>query len=348
MIPPLGRAIRLMMAVVCVVLAASTLAATPPAGGQHVVLKLGTVAPNGSSFHKILQNMGAQWSAAPGGAELRIYPGGIAGGEADMVRKMKIGQLDAALITANGLAEIDPAVQSLQSVPMLYQSLDEVDFISERLGPKLSQRLREKGFVILFWLDMGWVRFFSKDPVHRPNDLKKAKLFTWAGDTKTFDIYKAAGFHPVALETSDAMPMLRTGMITAVPAPPFVALIDQTYAIAPNMLQLDWAPLVGAIVVTEKAWNKLAPAAQAQMAKIAFQRGVEMKNENRAESDAAVEAMKKRGLKIYTPTADEIREWRQIAESAYPRIRGNVVPADYFDEVQRLLSVYRASPEKGK
>jgi TRAP-type C4-dicarboxylate transport system substrate-binding protein len=337
--------IRISIAAVGVLLTISAPVARAQAEAPRVVLKLGTAAPAGSSFHKILKNMGGEWAATAGGAELRIYPGGIAGGEADMVRKMRIGQLDAALITANGLAEIDPAVKSLQSVPMLYQSLDEVDFIADKLGPRMSKRLREKGFVVLFWLDMGWVRFFSKQPIRRPDDLKVAKLFTWAGDTGTFDTYRSAGFHPVALETNDALPMLRTGMITALPAPPFVALINQAYTIAPNMLQLDWAPLVGALVVTEKAWNKLAPSAQAEMARIAFKSGTQMRTENRAESDASVEAMKKRGLKIYAPSADEIREWRRIAEKAYPQIRGSVVPADAFDDVQKLLASYRVPPK---
>jgi TRAP-type C4-dicarboxylate transport system substrate-binding protein len=321
-------------------------AATP--GTKGVVLKLGTVAPNGSSVHKILLNMGAKWSKVLNGAELRIYPGAIAGGEADMVRKMKIGQLDAAGITANGLADIDPAVQSLQGVPMLFRSLDEVDYITEKLRPQLDQRLREKGFVALFWLDVGWVRFFSKAPVQRPDDLKKTKLFTWAGDTQTFDIYKSAGFHPVALETNDILPMLRTGMITAVPYPPFFALTSQTFTVAPNMLDLDWAPLVGALVVTERSWNKLPPAAQGEMAKIALEAGLEMKAENRRESDAAVEAMKKRGLHVYQPTPEEEKDWRRVAEISYPRIRGGVVPADFFDEVQHLLAAYRAGhPQTG-
>jgi TRAP-type C4-dicarboxylate transport system substrate-binding protein len=306
------------------------------------VIKLGTVAPNGSSFHKILQKMGARWSAVPGGASLRIYPGGIAGGEADMVNKMKFGQLDAALVTANGLADIDPAVQSLQGVPMLFHSLEEVDYITGQLRPKLDQRLRQKGFVALVWLDAGWVRFFSKNPVQRPDDLRKTKVFTWAGDTHVFDIYKSAGFHPVALETNDILPMLRTGMITAVPYPPYGALATQAFTVAPNMLDLDWAPLVGALVVTERAWNRLSPAAQTEMAKIALEAGLQMKADNRAQSNASVEAMVKRGLHVYRPTADEQRDWRRLAETSYPRIRGGLVPADFFDEVQRLLATYRA------
>jgi TRAP-type C4-dicarboxylate transport system substrate-binding protein len=305
------------------------------------LVKLGTVAPNGSSFHKILIDMGSKWAATPSGVQLRIYPGGIAGGEADMVMKMKIGQIDAALMTANGLADIDPAVQSLQAVPMLFRSLDEVAYVTQKMRPKLDQRLREKGFVVLFWTDAGWVHFFSKSPVQRPADLKKTKLFTWSGDTKTFDLYKSAGFAPVALETNDILPMLRTGMISSVPLPPSVALATQTFTAANNMLDLDWAPLVGALVITERSWNKLTPQTQAALAKAAAEAGVAMRKENRAASEAAVEAMKKRGLKSYRPDGTIEAEWRGVAEASYPRIRGNIVPADYFDEVRRLLNEYR-------
>lgn len=314
-----------------------------PAQSTSTVVKLGTLAPKDSSFHKILTAMGTEWSRVPGGASLRIYPGGTAGGEADMVMKMKIGQIDAALLTANGLADIDPAVQSLQCVPMMFRSLEEVDFVSDRLAAKLNKRLRDKGFVVLFWTDAGWVRFFSKTEVRDPEQLKKTKLFTWSGDTQTFDIYKSAGFHPVALETADILPMLRTGMITAVPSPPYVALSTQVYTAAPNMLALDWAPLVGALVVTERAWNRLTPASQAGMAKAAADAGVQMKKQNRIESDRAVEAMQKRGLHVYKPDSQMIARWRDTAEGSYPMIRGRVVPAEFFDEVKRLLAEYRTS-----
>lgn len=310
---------------------------------SSTVVKLGTLAPKDSSYHKTLMAMGTAWSRVPGGATLRIYPGGTIGGESGMVEKMRIGQLDAALLTANGLADIDNSVQSLQCMPMMFRSLDEVDYVTEKLRPRLNKHLRDKGFVVLFWLDVGWVRFFSKSPMNTPADLKKMKLFTWAGDAQTFDIYKSAGFDPVALETNDILPMLKTGMITAVPAPPGVALFNQMYTAAPNMLALNWAPLAGALVMTERSWNKLSPAAQAEMAKTAAATGVIMKQQSRSESDAAVKAMEKRKLHVVRPTPAIEAEWRKVAEASYPRIRGRVVPAEFFDEVQRLLAEYRTS-----
>lgn len=329
-------------------LALGSAAILPAEETKPIVFKIGTAAPRGSSYHHALLDLGAKWRKIPGGAELRIFPGGIAGGEAEMISKMKIGEIDAALVTANGLASIDPAVQALQAIPMAFGSLDEVDHVIAVLHPKLDKRMRDKGFVALVWLDTGWVHFFSKMPVEHPADLKKQKIFTWSGDTRTFDLYKSAGFQPVALETNDILPMLRTGMISAVPTIPQIALSTQIFTATPNMLDLKWAPLVGALVVTERAWNRLTPNAQREMARAAFEVGQQLKIENRAESEKAVTAMEKNKLRVIHTTAATEGEWRKIAESCYPRIRGGLVPAEFFDEVLRILAGYRSSHGAGR
>jgi TRAP-type C4-dicarboxylate transport system substrate-binding protein len=302
-------------------------------------MRLGTVAPRDSSFHKILAGMGTAWKEE--GVELKIYPGGTRGGEKEMVSLMRNGALEAALVTAVGLSEIDPSVEALQSVPMLFRSLEEVDHVGEKLRPRLEKRLREKGFVVLFWADAGWVRFFSTTPIERPDDLRKAKLFTWAGDPSTVQLYRASGFHPVALETNDILPSLQTGMIDAVPLPPYVALATQVFTHAPNMLQLDWAPLVGALVVTEKSWNGMSPDVQRELARAAAKAGATMKARNRAESEQAVATMRSRKLRVTRPSPAVEAEWRRLAERTYPRIRGTKIPAELFDEVMALLREYR-------
>lgn len=309
-------------------------------------IKLGTVAPKDSSFDKILVEMGQKWQKHD--VVLKIYPGGTLGGEAEMVRRMKNGALDAGLLTVVGLSEIDDSVEALQSMPMMFRSLEEVDFIGEKLRPRLERRLRDKGFVVLFWADAGWVRFFSKSEILRPDDLKRTKLFTWAGDVEATDIYKAAGFRPVPLETNDILPSLQMGMINAVPLPPYVALATQVFKQAPHMLELNWAPLVGAFVITETAWNTFPPATQKALATAAADAGRTMKARNRLESDRAVEVMKKRDLRVHKVPPQFEAEWQRAAEQSYPMIRGRIVPVDLFDEVKRLLSEYRrpiASPK---
>jgi TRAP-type C4-dicarboxylate transport system substrate-binding protein len=317
--------------------------------GAQARIKMGTLAPRDSSFHRILLAMGEKWRQAPGGGvTLTVYPDGAMGGEADMVRKMRIGQVQAGMLTVVGLSEIDPAVTALQNMPMMFRNLDEVDYIREKLRASLEKRLLDKGFVVLFWGDAGWIRFFSKQPVIHPADMKRMKLFVWAGDNDQVDLMKSAGYQPVPLETSDILPGLQTGLINAVPTIPFFALSTQLYNQAPHMLELNWAPLVGGTVVTRKAWEALPAETRAAMQKAADDAGAQIKARSRAESDEAVAAMQKRGLTVHPVTPEIEAEWRATVESYQEQIRGKLVPADMFDEVKRLLQEYRANGGKPK
>ena len=312
--------------------------------GGPVKVRLGTLAPRGSSYYKHLQAMGEKWRQAPGGGVLlTMYPDGTMGTEADMVRRMRLGQLQAGMLTAAGLADIEPAVSGLQNLPMMFRSLEEVDYIVEKLQPMLEKRLEEKGFVVLFWGDTGWVRFFSKQPVIRPDDLKKTKLFVRAGSAAELDSYRSVGINPVPLETVDILPNLQTGLINAVPLPPSIALAGQVDGAAPHMLVLDWAPLVGAAVITKKSWDAIPLEGREALRKAATETGKLMKADGRRESVESVEAMRKRGLRVHAVTPEVEAEWRREAEAAYPKIRGVIVPEDMFDEVVKQLKAYRAA-----
>jgi TRAP-type C4-dicarboxylate transport system substrate-binding protein len=317
--------------------------------GSPVRVRLGTLAPRGSSYTKHLVAMGEQWRQAPGGGVLlTVYPDGVMGSEADMVRRMRLGQLQAGMLTATGLAEIEPAVTGLQLMPMMFRSLEEVDYIGARLQPMLEKRLEEKGFVVLFWGDTGWVRFFSKQPVIRPDDLRKSKLFVWAGSVTEIEAYRSIGFNPVPLETVDILPNLQTGLINAVPLPPSIALAGQVDSVAPHMLDLAWVPLVGAAVMTKKAWDTIPPEGRDTVRKTAAATGTLLKADGRRESAESIEAMRKRGLQVHTLTPDLEAEWRREAEAAYPKIRGAVVPADIFDEVVTQLKAFRIARDGEK
>ncbi len=310
-------------------------------------LKLGTLAPVGTSYHKSLMAMAETWRKESGGAvDLNIFAGGKLGGEAEMVGLMQVNALQASMLTAVGLAEIEPGVTGLQNIPMGFHSLGEVDHVGERLRPLLEERLAKKGFVVLFWVDSGWVRFFAKERVTRPDDLRKLKLFSWSGNPAQVELYQSAGFDAKALETADIVPGLQTGLIDAVPLPPFFAMAAQVDTRAPHMLDLNWAPLVGALVVRKETWEKIPAATRTKLLAAAEEAGTEIKATGRREMDESVVAMEKRGLKVEKITPEIEAEWRTIAEAVYPKIRGKLVPADIFDETMRLLAEYRAQGGK--
>jgi TRAP-type C4-dicarboxylate transport system substrate-binding protein len=323
---------------------ATSLALTATAAPK---MKLGTLVPVGTSYHKSLMTMGETWrKESAGTVDLNLFAGGKLGGEAEMVGLMKLNSLQFAMLTAVGLSEIEPGVTALQNIPMGFRTLDEVDYVGEKLRPKLEKRLADKGFIVLFWTDAGWVRFFANKPVTHPDDLKKLKLFSWSGYPAQVEIYKSAGFNAVPLETADIVPSLQTKLIDAVPLPPFFAMASQVDTRAPNMVEVNWAPIVGALVVRKESWEKIPAEVRAKLMAAAATAGNDIKAAGRKEMTESVTAMEKRGLKVTKLTPELETEWRKTAESVYPQIRGKIVPEDVFDEALKLLAEYRANQQK--
>ena len=325
-----------------IVLAASAaLAMAAPSQAQPVVVKMATLVPDGSSWHQILKETAEKWKTLSGGRVIvRLYPGGVAGDDPDVVRKMRLGTLNAGVLTSVGVAEIDKAVYAL-GIPMMYASYEEVYHVLEKMRPGLEARLEAKGFVVLNWADGGWVRFFAQKPVATPDDLRALKLFSWAGDNESVEVWRAAGFNPVPLPSTEIATALQTGLVNALGAPPQVAVITQYYNHAKNMTDLQWQLLLGATIISKATWEKIPADLRPALLEAAREGGRRLQEEIRNSGEKDVEAMKKRGLNVVALDAKARELWRKTAEGMYPRIRGGIVPADAFDEALRYRDEYR-------
>jgi TRAP-type C4-dicarboxylate transport system substrate-binding protein len=197
---------------------------------------------------------------------------------------------------------------------------------------------------VLNWGDAGWVHFFTRKPATRPDQIRKMKLFISAGDAEALDLYKAAGMRQVPLELTDILTALQTGMIDAFDVPPLLALLNQWFGLAQNMLDINWAPLIGATLITEKTWEQIPPSMRDDLLDAARQSGEKFRGDIRRLSDEAVEAMQKRGLSVHQADEATLELWRTEAEAIYPKLRGEIIPTDLFDAVRRLRDEYRARP----
>ena len=334
--------------VAVLLLAGISLLAPVGAMSAPTVIKMATLAPEGSSWFRVLQEMGEEWRKASDGAvTLRIYPGGVAGDEDAVIRKMRIGQIQAAAITGIGLAYLEPSFYALH-IPMMYASDEEFDSVRDRYAPILERKMEEKGFIVLNWGDAGWVHFFSKTPVVTPEEAKALKLFSWSGDTNLVQLYKETGFHPVPLSTNDLLPGLQTGMVNAYSSTPLVSLAFQWFGLAPNMADLRYAPLTGATVIEKRAWEKIPPDLRPKLLETSRRAGLRLRAEIRRLNQEALGVMVKNGLKIHKVPPEVQAQWRKMVEDIYPRIRGKIMPAEAFDTVKGYRDEYRAAQSGGK
>ena len=319
-----------------------------PAHAGPVVVKMATLAPEGSSWHRVLQEMGEEWEKVSGGkVTLRIYPGGVVGDEGTMLRKMRVGQLHAAAITGMGLAFLDRSFYGLH-VPMMYASDEEFDYVRDRIAPMLEARLEEKGYIVLNWGDAGWVHFFAREAFTHPAEMKAMKLYVGAGDDSLTQLYKEAGFRPVPISVVDILPGLQTGLIDAFNATPLAALAFQWFALAPHMADLKWAPLTGATIIDKRAWERIPEDLRQRILEVSRDASQRLRREIRNLNEEALKVMAKNGLKVEHISPATEAEWRKIVEDIHPRIRGRIIPADVFDEVRRYRDEFRRSPAAGR
>jgi TRAP-type transport system periplasmic protein len=317
-----------------------------PAGmaaqSSPVAVKLGSLAPSGSVWHDVLMQMASTWKRVTSGrVVLNVYPG-AQGDETSLVRKMEIGQFQAASLTMVGLVRIDDAF-NVFGIPLFYQSHEELLHVVEKLTPVLQKRLADKHYVLLNWGYAGWAQVFSRSALGGIDDLKRVRIFTVAGDDRMVQWYKARGFNPQPLAVTDVMLSLQSGLVDALPSPPLAMLTFQWYKLAPHMLDIPLAPLVGATVVTERAWNRIPESDRQPLLDAARQAERRLAAEVPAQDRQAIAEMEKRGLKVTALRGTKQAATFEAAAKEYAdSMRGLWVPPEIFDLAVRERDAFRA------
>jgi TRAP-type C4-dicarboxylate transport system substrate-binding protein len=304
-----------------------------------VVLKLGTLAPAGSSWHEILKDMGRRWSEASGGAVvLRIYPGGVQGSEGDMIRKLGVGQLQAVALSNVGMHDITPEPKGL-SIPLFFASEAEAECGFEAVRPALEEAIGRRGLAVVHWSRLGALHLFCTEPRRTPADMATARFFAQEGDPRAAEGWRAAGFRPVQLSATDLYPALQTGMVDCLPSLPLYVLTARLFEKARHMTDLSWGYMYGATVVRRDAWERIPADVRASLVAIARETAARADAEVRRLNDDALAAMRRQGLQVVAVNAEP---WRAAIEKAYAFLRGDVVPAPFFDAISAARDACRA------
>jgi TRAP-type C4-dicarboxylate transport system substrate-binding protein len=252
---------------------------------------------------------------------------------------MRSGSYEISLLMLTGLAQIDEGFNAL-GVPFFFKDDAEAKAVQDALTPLLEKRI-SANFHLLAWTNGGWVQLFSKKPLKTLDEIKKANLWTADGDVKMLQWYKANGFHPVALDAKDVASALQIGTIDATPSPAYAASLLNMSTLAPNMLDVHIGPLIGALVVTKKAWNAISPEDQAKVtaAAKAFEQTTSVTIP--AKEAGAVVEMGKRGLTVNKMAPKDAADLYAQIDKLVQSMRGDMVPADMYDAAKAARDAYR-------
>ncbi len=304
---------------------------------KPIIIKLATLAPEGTEYYNLLLEMGQRWQEETNGEIiLRIYPNGVVGRESDTIRKMRIGQIQASAMSSIGLADLTDQIQAF-TIPMVFKGYDDVEKVKEVMFDDISNGLSESGFKLLFLVDIGWVYWFSANEIAVPEDLRNAKIYTTAGDYVTVELFKRFGFNAIPVSETDILTSLQTGMINSMQTVPILSLSSGWFALMPNMLDLKWAVFIGAVIIDERVWSKIRPEHQKMMMEVAQEIGKKYQENGRKTDAQAIEMMKEYGMKVKTPTDEELKIWEDFKEEIIPDVIDTYVPKEVYDKVTSAI-----------
>jgi TRAP-type C4-dicarboxylate transport system substrate-binding protein len=311
-----------------------------PAAAQ--VIKVGSLAPEGSPWDKALKKLAVEWQTiSKGRVSLKIYSGGVAGDEPDMIRKMRINQIQAAAMTGSGIGKIDPDWLVYQ-LPFMTQTDDELDYLFEKLRPELEARMEAKGFTFLALTHSGWLRFFAKEPVVEPEDMRRLKFFVLEGSPEIDQAWKEMGFRIVPLPANDAFAALQSGMVDVFSASPLTAAAFQWFALAPHMTDFNWTPLTAGLIISGRAWQRIPSELRPQL-KAATQRALkDMEDEVMGVEQQAIEIMLENGLVIHHVPPEALEKWEKLVETGFQILIGPVISRELYEKARAIVADYRS------
>jgi len=322
-------------------LAVHALGASAAPSSGPIVLKIASIAPDRSPWGKALESVARDWERISNGTiQVRIYPGGIAGSEQDMIRKMRMGTLQGGVFSNMGLAKIESSITAI-SIPFLFYSREEFNVVFDRMKPVFERMLEKKGFKTMLWTLAGWVNFFTKKEVIDPDGLKKLKVSVTADFPEIEQVWKKMGYEVVPGGMNDLMIQLQSGAVSAIYLPALLAGSGQFFALVPHMLSPTLAPLVGGLLLSDKAWASIPADLHQPLLEAVAAAAQGLYEETMTLEADAVKMMKDNGLKVHDPPADALAKWRGAAGLAVQDLIGPVFSKEIYDQILEYIQEYR-------
>lgn len=325
-----------MFAILCLTLS------LPVQGGEKpIVLKMATLAPEGSAWMKTFHRMNHEVESETGGTlKMRAYSGGVMGDDQAVLRKMRIGQIHIAGLTGLGLGTICSDVQVL-GTPFLFQNYKEVDFVLAKVTGRLERVLREKGYVLLGWVEIGFIYMMSNKPVASLDALRGTKVWMPEGDPVSQAVFIKAGVSPIPLTISDVLLALQTSLVDVVYIPPLAAIALQWFTKVKYIIRIPLSYALGGVVMTRKAFERIPKDHQMAFQQIFRENLAALSAQTRRDNEEALRVIARERIETVELPPKELANFQRIAREATEEMAGKVFPAEVLQEINTYLNEVR-------
>jgi TRAP-type C4-dicarboxylate transport system substrate-binding protein len=312
------------------------------ATANAVDIKIASVAPDGSRWMQQMRAGAEEVNARTGGrVAIRFYPRGVMGNDAQVLRKIRIGQLQGGAFTAGGLGERYGAL-NLYGIPLLFRSLDEVDAVRAQFDPEIAAGLERAGFVTFGFIEGGFANLLSNEPISSVEDMRRKKVWVPEGDAISFLAMQAMGLSPSVLPVTDVLTGLQTGLIDITFASPVAALVLQWHTKVKFITDLPVSYSMGVFAIEKGVYSELSTEDQQVVREVMGRYIQGLDREARDDNREAAEVLAKSGLQTVPVNQADVEGWRRTMESIHPQLRARPdIDAAMFDRLLAALAEYR-------
>ncbi len=326
------------------------LVATPSFGESKpkLLIKVATLAPDGSTWMTVMHDMDAEIRSATGNAVgFKFYPNMVQGDELVVLRRIRNGQLHGGGFTGVGLGEIAPATRVLE-LPFLIQSYEDVDRVHQAIDGELERMMVENSFVLLGWAEVGPVYLFTNEPVRSQEDMASVKMWLWEGDPIAEAMFRIFKIPPIPLSIAHVMTALQTGMIDGVYASPYACIALQWFTRVKYMSNVPVSHATGALVIDKKIFEKIPSEHRTAVRTIARRRLDGLVQSTRRENAEALDAIIANGIEIVTPDSAQLASLREHARLVWDDQVDDLYPRRLLDRVLETLASGHADAAKSE
>lgn len=317
-------------------------ARTAHAAKADFELKIATLAPEGSTWMNVMHELDERVRAETDGqVGLRFYAGGIQGDEPIVIRKIRTGQIHGGGLTGVGLGEIAPALRVLE-LPFLFENEAEVAAVHEQMDPIFEEMLRQAGFTVLGWADVGFVYLYSQSPIRTQEDLRQQKVWLWEGDPLAEKFLQAAQVSPVPLPITDVMTSLQTGLISAVYIAPLPCIALQWFTRVKYTTDLPITHAMGAVVVSNEAWEQVPEQHRARVRELCDEYFGRLAKATTDDNSRSTQVIADSGVATVTPAPGEAEKFRRLGEQVAADLTGQLYSAEILARVRAVIAEARA------
>lgn len=300
-------------------------------------IKVGVLAPEGTGWAKLIKKMTEEIkTATAGNVEIKVYYGGSQGDEEDVLRKIRVGQLQGGIFTGKTLGDIYGDMRVME-IPFSFRDPKEGIRVLDKLTPYFNQGLEKKNFKNLVSFHIGNVYFVSQKKASSLNDLKGIKIWSWQGDPVVMSMIDIMKLVSVPLPLPDVLSSLTTGVVEAAYAPAVGIIALQWNTKVKYLVDFPVTLSVGAFVITQDAWKKMSPADQAKVSAITTKFSQDINNNNLKETEDSLKAMKAQKIEFLKFPDSEVKVATGYRKDIIAHLKGKLFSAEALAKFEAEL-----------